>query len=240
MARLFHVDVEGVGVHRHHLLLHLLCGFGEVDAVAEALGHLGLAVGAREAAADLVLRQQDGGFDEGVAVDVVEAAHDFGGLLEHGFLVLTGGHRGGAEGGDVGGLGDGIGEEAHGDAGLEAAHTDFGLHGGVALEAADRDEVHEVEGEFAELGYLALDKDGDFGGVEPYGEVVEGYLNHVLAHLLGVVYVVGEGLGVGDEDEHLLEIAGFLEFYAALEGAYVVAYVETAGGAVACEDYLFF
>ena len=139
--------------------------------------------------------------------------------------------------GDVGSLGDGIGEEAYGDAlAAEAAHLDLGLHRGIALEAGYGDEVHEVEGELAEFGNLALDEEGGLLWVETYGEIVEGHLDDVLAHLVGVVYIVGEGLSVGLEDEDFVVEAGVLEFNAAAQGAYVVPDMEGTCGAVAGED----
>ena len=215
VAGVGNVDVFWVGVHRHDFFLYLVGRFREVDAVAEALRHFCLAVGARKTEACCVVWQHDGRLHECFAVDIVEAAHDFRCLFNHRFLVFSGRHGGGAEGRDVGGLADGVGEEAYGDAAFEAAHLDFRLHGWVALQAAYADEVHEIEREFAELRNLALDEKRHLFRVEAAGKVVERHLNDILAHLFRVIDVVGEGLCVGDEYEHLLEVAFVLEFYAA-------------------------
>ena len=232
-----YVDMRRVGIHRHDALLHRVGIVGEIDAVAEALRHLRLAVSARQAEAGGVGGQEDFRLDERFAVDIVEAAHDFRGLLDHRFLVLAGGHGGGAEGGDVGGLADGVGEEAHGNRRLETAHLYFGLHGGVALQAAHAHEVHEVERKFAELGDLALYEERDALGVEAAGEVVECHLNHVLPHLLGVVDIVGECLGIGDKHKHLFISALVLQGHAVAERADVVPDVQAARWAVARKDY---
>ena len=237
LTRVADAQMVGVGEHGLDFLLDLVGRVLEVDAVAEALGHLGLAVGAGQAQAGCVLGQENIRFDERLAVDVVEAADDLAALLEHGFLVLAHRHGSGLEEGDVGCLGDGIGEEAYGDAlAREAAHLDLGLHRRVALEAADADEVHEVEGELAEFGNLALDEEGALLRVEAYGEVVECHFDDVLTDLVRVVDIVGEGLSVGLEDEDLVVETGVLQFDAATERANVVADVEGACGAVAGED----
>ena len=133
LAGVLHPQVVGVGVHGHDLLLDVLRFFRQIDAVAQALAHLGLAVNAGQAQAGSILGQNDLRLHQRVAVHGVELVHDLAALLDHGLLVLTGGHRGGLEGGDVGRLADGVAEEAHRDAGLEVAHLDLALHGGVAL-----------------------------------------------------------------------------------------------------------
>lgn len=230
-------QMVGIGEHGLDFLLDLVGRVLEVDAVAEALGHLGLTVGAGQAQAGCVLGQENIGFDERLAVDVVEAADDLAALLEHRLLILAHGHGSGLEEGDVGSLGDGIGEEAYGDAlARETTHLNLGLHRRVALEAADADEVHEVEGELAEFGNLALDEEGALLRVEAYGEVVECHFDDVLTDLVGVVDIIGEGLSIGLEDEDLVVETGVLQFDAATERANVVADVEGACGAVAGED----
>jgi len=202
LSRVADTQVVGVGEHRLDFLLHFIGAVLEVDAVAKGLGHLGLAVGAGQTEAGGVLGQENIGFHKGLAVDVVEAADDLAALLQHGFLVLAYGHGSSLEEGNVGGLGDGIGEEAYGNAlAGEATHLNLGLHGRIALESADADEVHEVESEFAEFRNLALDEEGGLLRVEAYGEVVEGNLDDVLTNLVRIVDIVGEGLGIGLEDE---------------------------------------
>ena len=199
--------------------------------------HLGLAIGAGQAQAGGVVGQQYFRLDERVAINRVEASHDFARLLNHRFLVFAGRHGGGTEGRDVRSLADGVGEEAHRDAGGEAAHLYLGLHRGVALQARHGDEVHVVECQFAQFGYLRLDEYRDFLRVEPAGEVIECHLDDVLAYLFRVVRVVGQGLRVGYHDEHAVERAGVLQFHAPPERANVMPQVQFAGGAVAGEYY---
>ena len=233
----------GVGIHAHHLLAQLLGRIREVDAVAQRLGHLGLAVGARKPHADGIFGEQNLRLDERRTVDRIELVDDFARLLNHRLLVLSGRHGGGAEGRDVRGLADGVGEEAHGNAlalrtlllgvGIrEAAELDFGLHRRVALQTGHGDQVHVVEGQLAQLGNLRLDEDGGALGVEAAREVVERHLDDVLAHLFRVVGVVGERLRVGNHDEDALVFARILQLDAAAQRAYVVSQVKFSGGAV--------
>ena len=49
LAGVFDADMVGIGIHRHDLLLHLRRRVGDVDAVAEGLRHLRLAVRAGKA-----------------------------------------------------------------------------------------------------------------------------------------------------------------------------------------------
>ena len=79
----------------------------------------------------------------------------------------------------------------------------------------------------------------DFAGVEPAGEVVERHLQDVLAHLLGVLGVVGQGLRVGDHDVNLVKIAGVLQAHALLQRADIVSHMQPAGRAVARQNNLF-
>ena len=51
--------------------------------------------------------------------------------------------------------------------------------------------------------------------------------------------VVGQGLGIGDHDVDLVEFAGVLKGHTLLQGAHIVAHMQTAGGPVAGEDDLF-
>ena len=111
LAGVLHPQVVGVGVHGHDLLLDVLRLLRQIDAVAQALAHLGLAVNAGQAQAGSILGQNDLRLHQRVAVHGVELVHDLAALLDHGLLVLTGGHRGGLEGGDVGRLADGVAKE---------------------------------------------------------------------------------------------------------------------------------
>ena len=246
LARVLHAQVVGIGVHAHHLLSYLLGRIAQVDAVAQRLGHLGLAVGAGQAHAGCVLGQQDFRLDERGAVDRVELVDDLARLFEHRLLILAGGDGRGAESGDVRRLRNGVGEEPDGNALplqvvlrvvlREAAQLDFGLHGRVALQTGHGDEVHVVERQFAQFGDLRLDEERRPFGVEAAGQVVERHLDDVLAHLFGVVGVVGERLRVGDHDEDLLELSGVLQLHAAAQRTYIVAEVQFAGRPVSGQD----
>ena len=85
------IEMERVGEHAVDLLLQLFWRIGEIDAVAERLGHLGLAVSAREAQACRVVRKKNLRLYECLTIYVVETAHNLVRLLEHRLLVLA--HR---------------------------------------------------------------------------------------------------------------------------------------------------
>ena len=164
---------------------------------------------------------------------MIEAAHDFCGLFDHGALVFPHWHHVCTESSDVGSLRDGVSEESHGDTSFKSAHTDFGLYRWVALQAAHRHQILEVESQLTEFGDLALDKNGHLLGVETASKVVKRDFHHILTHLLRIIRVVGQGLCIGDEDKHLVEVALVLEFYAATERTHVVSDVKTTSGTVA-------
>ena len=239
LAGVLHAQVVRVGVHGHDLLLDVLRLVGEVDAVAEALAHLGLAVGAGQAQAGAVLGQNDLRLHQSLTVDGVELMNDLAALLDHGALVLACGDGSGLEGGDVRGLADGVSEEAHRDAGLEVLLLDLRLDGGVALQAGDGDEVHIIEAQLGQLRHHGLDEDVCLGGVDAHGQIVQSDLQDVLAHLLRIVGVVGEGLCVSDHDIDLVELARVLQPDTLLQRADIVADVEPARRAVARQNDLF-
>ena len=239
LARVLHAQVVRVGVHGHDLLLDVLRLVGEVDAVAKALAHLGLAVGAGQAQAGAVLGQNDLRLHQSLPVDGVELMNDLAALLDHGALVLACGDGSGLEGGDVRSLADGVSEEAHRDAGLEVLLLDLGLDGGVARRGGDGDEVHIIEAQLGQLRHHGLDEDVCLGGVDAHGQIVQSDLQDVLAHLLRIVGVVGEGLCVGDHDIDLVELARVLQPDTLLQRADIVADMEPARRAVARQNDLF-
>ena len=239
LAGVLHAQVVRVGVHGHDLLLDVLGLVGEVDAVAEALAHLGLAVGAGQAQAGAVLGQNDLRLHQSLTVDGVELMDDLAALLDHGALVLACGDGSGLEGGDVRSLADGVSEEAHRDAGLKVLLLDLGLDGGVALQAGDGDEVHIIEAQLGQLRHHGLDEDVCLGGVDAHGQIVQSDLQDVLAHLLRIVGVVGEGLCVSDHDIDLVELARVLQPDTLLQRADIVADMEPARRAVARQNDLF-
>ena len=149
MSGVAYLQVCGVGVHGFYLTANLVSGVAQVNAVSEALAHLGFSVSSGQTKAGAVLGQQDVGLHKCVTINVVETAHNLAALLQHGFLVFS--YRNGCslECCDVGSLRDGVGEEAYGNACLEVSHLDFGLHRRVALQTAHRHKVHEIERKLA-------------------------------------------------------------------------------------------
>src|SRR5262245_50015889 len=83
-ARNVRADAFRIGVHRHHLFLHVGGAVREVNRVADALAHLLAAVEARQA---IEIREQRLRFDENFAEEVVEAAHHLTRELEMRHLV---------------------------------------------------------------------------------------------------------------------------------------------------------
>ena len=240
----FNDAAVGIGIHAHDLLLDFIGAVRQVDAVAERLRHLGFAVGSRQPHADRVFGQQNLRFDQRGTVYRVEFVDDFARLLDHRLLILACGYGRGFESRDVRRLTDRVGEESDGNAltllGValrvvlgEAAQLDFGLHGRVALQALYRDEVHIVERQLAQFGNLRLDEKRRFVRVETDRKVVEGDFDDVLAHLFGVVGVVGQRLRVGDHDEDAFEFARLLQFDAAAQRTYVVSQMKPARRTVA-------
>ena len=237
MTRVADVQMSGVGIHRAHLLPHLVGRVAEVDAVAKRLRHLLLAISAGQAACGKVLGQHDFRLNENGGVGLVEAANEFARHLDHRLLVLAHRHGRRLEKCDVGSLRNGIAEEAQRDVGLEVAHLDFSLHRRIALYAADGDEIHQIGGELGELGDMTLDEERALLGVETCCHPVESDVSDALTQFLGVICIVGEGLHIGHKHKHFVIAAGVLQFYAAAQRADVVAQVELSCGAISCKNY---
>ena len=92
LAGVADLQVVGVGEHTHDHGADVLRLVGQIDAVAQGFAHLRLAVGAGQTQAGLVVRQQGRGLHQRLAVQLIEAADDLAGLLQHGQLVLAYGH----------------------------------------------------------------------------------------------------------------------------------------------------
>ena len=151
LSRIGNLQMIGVGEHGHYLFAHLLLGIGQINAVMQGFAHLGLSVRAGKAQAGFVGGKKSVRLHQGITVNRIEFAHDLLGLFDHGKLILSDRNRGGPKGGDVGCLADGIGEKAHGNAGLEVPHLDLGFYRGVALESGNCDQVHIIKRQFAQL-----------------------------------------------------------------------------------------
>src|SRR5580765_639620 len=75
-----------IGIHAHHLLLHIVCAIRQVDGVAEALAHLLVAVEPGQAGER---REQRLRLDEHVAEEVVETPDHLARQLEVRHLILA-------------------------------------------------------------------------------------------------------------------------------------------------------
>ena len=238
VAGVGHLQMVGVGVHAHHLPADIVGAVRQIDAVAEGFAHFGLAVGAGQAEAGFVIRQQRRRLHQRFAVEGIEAADDLPGLLQHGQLVLAHRHRVGHEGGNIRRLADGIGQKPHGDAVLEAPHLDLRFDGGVALQPGQRHQIHIVKGQLRQFADVGLHQNGGFLRVDAAGQIVQRHLQDVVPHLLGMVEVVRQRLGVGDHEEQLFIPAAVLQRHAVAQRAYIVAHMKPSGGTVACQNDL--
>ena len=70
-------------------------------------------------------------------------------------------------------------------------------------------------------------------GVDPDGKIVERHLHHTAPHLVGGVSIVGQGLRIGQQQELLV---GVLKSQTVEQRSGIVADVQRAGGAVACQN----
>ena len=238
MAGLLDVYMLGVGVHAVHLLLQLLGGIAQIDAVAQRLGHLGLAIRTGKAEACCIVWEHDIGFHQCFTIYIIKATHYFAALLQHGFLVLTGRNGGSLKQGNIGSLAYRIGKETHGDTlSGKATHLHLCLHRGIALKTGYGHEVHEVEREFAQLGNLALYEDSHLFRVQAASQIVQRHLDDILAHLLGIINIIGQGLCIGNKDIHLVVIALVLQLHTTAEATHVMTDMKPARRTVAGKYY---
>ena len=200
LAGIFHAQMVRVCEHGHDLLAHIFCLVGQVNAVAQRFAHLCLAVDAGQTQACLVGRQQDLRIHKRIAVYTVELVHDLLALLQHGHLILAHRNGGGAESSDVRCLADGIAEEAHRDACLKTALLDLGFHRRIALYTGNGYQIHIIEGKLCQLRYHGLNKDRGFLRINAAGQVIQCNLQNVLAHLLRMLGVIRQRLGVCDHN----------------------------------------
>ena len=70
-------------------------------------------------------------------------------------------------------------------------------------------------------------------------QAFEGDFDDVLAHLFGMLGVVGQRLRVRDHDENLVVLAGVLELHPALQRTDVVADMQSSGGPISSQYNLF-
>ena len=233
VSGVFHLQVGRVGIGRLHLFLHLFLRVAQVDAVAQALAHLRIAVGSRQTQAHLIGGQHNLRLHKHWSINLIEAAHDFAALLQHRLLVLACRHSGGLAERDVGSLRNGIGEEAHGHALAEVAHLQFRLHRRIALQASHVHQIHIVDSQFRQFRNHRLYEHRHLRGVESHRQIVESHLNNILAHLLGIVSIISQCLYVGNKHEHFVIVAFVLQFHASAQRPHIMSQMKASGRAVA-------
>ena len=232
MTRVAHAEMLRVCIHGLDARRHRIRIVREVDAIAEGLGHLCLAVCARETAGSCVARNQRLRLHEHRRINRIELPDNLSRLLDHRQLILTDRHRSRLKGRDIRRLADRIGEEADRDIRLEIPELNLILHGRVALQSGDRDEIRVEEGELSEFRDLRLNKECGLLGIESHREIVECHFDDVLSDLLGIVKVVGERLRVRNHDHGSLILAGILQRDSSAKRTHIVAHVQSARRAV--------
>ena len=213
-----------VGVHRHHLLLHLVRGVGEVDGVAVALAHLAVVdAGQAREPGEHRLR-----LDEHLAVEPVEAAHDLARQLQVRHLVIAHRHRVGVVDHDVRGLQQRVAEEA---VGGEIAVGDLLLLllvGRDALEPRRRRDHRQQQVQLGVLRHHRLDEQRALLRIDAGGDPVGGVVEGVGRDLLRVRVLAGQRVPVGHEVEAVEPI---LELDPVAQRAHQVPEMELSGRA---------
>ena len=120
-TRVLYTQVIGIGVHALHFFLYFVGRVGKVDTVTQALAHFGFSVCSGKAQTSGIVGQKDFRFNQRFTIDIVEATNDFAGLLQHWLLVFTYRDSCCLESCDICCLANGVGEETHGNAGIEVA-----------------------------------------------------------------------------------------------------------------------
>ena len=114
-----------VGVHAHDLGADIVRRICQIDAVAQRFAHFRFSVDPGQAEAGRILRNQRFRLHQHLSVNGIELSNDLPALLDHRQLILTYGNRCRLESGNVRSLTDGIGEEAHRNAGFKIPHLDL-------------------------------------------------------------------------------------------------------------------
>ena len=214
--------------HAHDLLLDIIRLLGQVDAVAERLAHLLLAVCSGKAHGCLILRKQNLGLHKDLTViRMMEAADDFSRLLNHRLLVLARRNRRRLERGDVGCLRNRIGEEANRNAAAEAAHAKLRFHRRVSLKSCHCHQIGIVEGQLRQLRNLRLNQNRRLLRVNSRRQIIQRYIDDVPANLLRIVRIVRQRLRVRDHDVDFVVIAAVLQLHSAAQRSYIMSDVKT-------------
>ena len=236
MAGVVQIDVLRVRVHRADLLPDGIGIVRQIDAVAQRLGHLLLAVRTWQTTRCGILGQHDVRLYQDGRINLIEAANEFASHLQHRLLVFTGRNGSSLEQRDVGSLRDRIAEEAQWNAlPLEATHLDLSLHRRVALYARNGDEVHQISGQLGQFRNLALNEERTLLRIQSCREVVECHVDNALADLLRIVGIIRQSLYVGHKHKHLVVVASILQLHTATQRTHIVSQVELARRTVACQ-----
>ena len=215
--------------HAHDLLLDVIRLLGQVDAVAERLAHLLLAVCSGKAHGCLILRKQNLGLHKDLTVvRMIEAADDFSRLLNHRLLILACRNRGRLERRDVRCLRNRIGEEADRNAAAEAAHAKLRFHRRVSLKSCNRHQIGIIEGQLRQLRDLRLNQNRRLLRINSRRQIIQRYIDDVLANLLRIVRIVRQRLCVRDHDVDFVVIAAVLQLHSAAQRSYIMSDVKTS------------
>ena len=162
----------------------------ELDMVIEALAHLLFPIQTEHhrEVGELGL-----GLGEGLAEDVVEAAHDLTRYLQVGQLVFAHGHSVRFVEHDVSGHQHGIAHKTI--VNVVRLHLDLFLEGGDAKQPAQRRHHAEQGEKLGYLGHMGLDKEDAFVGIEPRRQPVEYHIAGIRFEHVGILQG-GQGMDI--------------------------------------------
>ena len=207
--------------------------FRQINAVAQRLGHLSLAIGARQTQARLILRQQNLRRNQCLTVYAVKLVHDFAGLLYHRHLILAGRNRGRTERRDIGRLTDWICKESNRNARFKIAHLNFRLYRWIALQTRYGNQIHIVHGQLGQLRHLRLNKQCRLCRIQTAGQIIQRNLQNILTNLFRIVCVISQCLCICNHNEDFIVFTGILQLYAASQGTNIMSQMQFAGRTVA-------
>ena len=233
MAWVRNLNMGRVSVHIHNLLTNGFRIIGKINAVANGLGHLGLAISTRETTAGLIFRQHNIRLYQSLtAINHVEAANDFLTLLQHRQLVLTYWNQSCLKSSNIGGLADRICKEAHWNTLFKVLLLNLSLNGRISLHTGNRNKIHVVGGKLSKLRHLGLNEQSGFSWVKTYRKVVKSNLQDVLTNLLRILKIISQGLNISNHNVDLIKLPGILQLNSALQRTYIMTYVKSASWSV--------
>ena len=224
----------GVGEHGHDLFADLLRLIREVDAVAQGLAHLCLAINAGQPQARLIAGENDLRFCERLSVNGVELVDDLQALFQHRHLVFTSWNRGCVKCSDICCLTDGIAEKAYRNACLEVAHLNLRFYRGIALYTGNCHQIHIVKRQLCQFRYHGLDENRRFCRIQSACQIVQCHLNDVLPYFFRMLSVVCQRLCISNHNIDLVVLSGILQPNPFFQGTHIVPDVQPAGRTVPC------